>query len=183
MDHSNSSRTKLQSWTVSACFVSIAQRNTTHCSVSSYSACTISVATLVSMSDPGAADTLTILSTTPGSDNPSRSVSPAAASISSFPVGPLWRSRQGEPEFRPKSPECSDTANIFEQPSFPRKKVRSLFHCQDIFKDFGIWRYGVSTHSLTRAVLDGVRELKRAILVEEDVVEAAVEDLAVPGTL
>jgi len=28
-----------------------------------------------------------------------------------------------------------------------------------------------------------VRELKRAILVEEDVVEAAVEDLAVPGTL
>jgi hypothetical protein len=58
-----------------------------------------------------------------------------------------------------------------------------LFHCQDIFKVFGIWRYGVSTHSLTRAVLDGVRELKRAILVEEDVVEAAVEDLAVPGTL
>jgi hypothetical protein len=32
-------------------------------------------------------------------------------------------------------------------------------------------------------VLDGVRELKRAILVELDVVEAAVEDLAVPGTL
>jgi hypothetical protein len=32
-------------------------------------------------------------------------------------------------------------------------------------------------------VLDGVRELKRAILVELEVVEAAVEDRAVPGVL
>lgn len=65
----------------------------------------------------------------------------------------------------------------------PRKNVRSLFHCHDIFNDLGSGRYGVSAHSLTRAVLDGVRELKRAILVELEVVEAAVEDLAVPGAL
>ena len=95
----------------------------------------------------------------------------------------MCRSKQGEFDVRLESPECSDTANIFELVSLPRKKVRSLFHCHDIFNWRGRGRYGELSHSLTRAVLDGVRELKRAILVELEVVDAAVDDLAVPGTL